>query len=54
MLCNLDDSDKAALAELLREKIADDPYPMSRRIRKLQAILDKLDPPQANWNKSAG
>ena len=45
MLADLDDTDKAALVELLREVIAADRYPLSPRIRKLSAILDKLDPP---------
>ena len=45
MPLDLDDLDKAALLELLREVIATDPYPLSPRIRKLRAILDKLDPP---------
>jgi hypothetical protein len=43
----LDDSDKAALAELLRERIAADPYPLSPRVKRLRAILDKLEPPLA-------
>lgn len=47
MTADLNDTDKAALIELLRQTIAADPYPLSRRIRKLQAILDKVDPPPA-------
>ena len=39
------DDDKAALAELLRETIAADRYPLSPRIQKLRAILAKLAPP---------
>jgi hypothetical protein len=45
MPLDLDDADKAALVELLREVIAADRYPLSPRIRKLRAILDKLVPP---------
>ena len=45
MPLDLDDIDKAALVDLLREVIAGDPYPLSPRIRKLRAILDKLAPP---------
>ncbi len=41
----LDDTDKAIVAELLRETIAADRYPLSPRIRALQRVLDKLDPP---------
>jgi hypothetical protein len=41
---SLDDDDKAALVELLRETIAADRYPLSPRIRKLWAILAKLEP----------
>jgi hypothetical protein len=42
MPADLDDTDKAALAELLRHVIAADRYPLSPRIKKLRAILDKL------------
>ena len=45
MPLDLDDADKAALVELLREVIAADRYPLSPRITKLRAILDKLEPP---------
>jgi hypothetical protein len=41
----LDDSEKAALVELLREAIATDRFPLSPRIQKLRAVLDKLEPP---------
>ena len=47
MPLDLDDNDKAALVELLRQVIAADRYPLSPRIRKLRAILDKLEPPPA-------
>jgi hypothetical protein len=43
----LDDAEKAALAALLRQVIAADPFPMSPRIRRLRAILDELEPPAA-------
>ena len=43
----LDDAEKAALAELLRRAIAADPFPMSLRIRTLRAILAKLKPSAA-------
>jgi hypothetical protein len=45
MPLDLDDTDKAALVELLRGVFGGDPFPLSPRIRKLRAILDKLDPP---------
>jgi hypothetical protein len=45
---DLDDTDKSALAELLRQVIAADPYPLSPRIKTLREILDKLAPPEAN------
>jgi hypothetical protein len=35
----------AALTRLLRDTIDDDRYPLSPRIRLLQAVLDQLDPP---------
>jgi hypothetical protein len=46
MPLDFDDNDKAALIELLREVIAADRFPLSPRIRKLRAILDKLAPPE--------
>lgn len=45
MSSELTDSDKAILAEMLRETIAADRFPLSPRIKSLQVILDKLDPP---------
>ena len=43
---DLTPEDKAILAELLRETIAADyRFPMSPRLRSLQAILDKLEAP---------
>jgi hypothetical protein len=41
----LSDDEKQALVAELRRLIADDRYPLSRRIRTLQGILDKLVPP---------
>lgn len=41
---NLTDADKAALAALLRDMIAADRFPLSPRIRRLRAILAKLEP----------
>jgi hypothetical protein len=38
------EDDNAALIDLLRSTIATDPFPLSPRIRKLRAILAKLDP----------
>jgi hypothetical protein len=45
MTPELNDDDKAILCELLRNTIAADRFPLSPRIRRLQAILDMLDPP---------
>ena len=45
MTPELNDDDKAILRELLRNTIAADRFPLSPRIRRLQAILDMLDPP---------
>jgi hypothetical protein len=44
MSLELDPDEERALAAELRRLIADDRYPLSRRIRTLQGILDKLDP----------
>ena len=41
---NLDPDDYRDIAQLLRETIAADPYFMSPRIKRLKAILAKLDP----------
>jgi hypothetical protein len=43
MPSDLTDSDKALLAEVLRETVAADRYPMSPRVRSLKAILAKID-----------
>lgn len=39
----LDDGDKAVLAALLRQVIAADPVPHSPRVKRLRAILTKLE-----------
>jgi hypothetical protein len=41
----LDDADKAILAELLRETIERDRFPLSPKIKRLKAILAKFNPP---------
>jgi hypothetical protein len=45
MTLDLTAEEAAALAALLRRTIADDRYPVSPRIRTLQAILDRIAPP---------
>jgi hypothetical protein len=45
MSLELDPEEERALVAELRRLIADDRYPLSRRIRMLQGILDKLVPP---------
>jgi hypothetical protein len=42
---DLTGDDRAILAELLRETIARDRFPLSPRVRRLKAVLAKLDPP---------
>jgi hypothetical protein len=44
MVLDLSDDEAAALAQLLRRTIADDPYPLSARLAPLKAIVAKLDP----------
>jgi hypothetical protein len=46
MVLDLSDDEAAALAQLLRRTINDDPYPLSPRLAPLKAILEKLNPPQ--------
>jgi len=46
MVLDLSDQEAAALAELLRRTINNDPYPLSPRLAPLKAILGKLNPPQ--------
>jgi hypothetical protein len=45
MTPDLPDDDKAIRANLLRETIERDRFPLSPRVRRLRAILAKLDPP---------
>jgi hypothetical protein len=45
MVLDLSDDEAAALAQLLRRTIADDPYPLSPRLVHLKAIVAKLNPP---------
>jgi hypothetical protein len=42
---NLSPEDYATLAALLRDTIAADRFPLSPRVRRWRAILDKLEPP---------
>ena len=42
---DLSSQDCAAIAALLREVIAADRFPMSPRIKRMRAILNKFDPP---------
>jgi hypothetical protein len=46
MVLDLSDDEAAALAQLLRRTINDDPYPLSPRLAPLKAILAKLNPPE--------
>lgn len=45
MNLQLDEADATALADLLRETIATDRFPLSPRVRRLRAILAKIEPP---------
>jgi hypothetical protein len=45
MPADLTDAHLDAIAKLLRETIAADRFPLSPRVRRWQAILDKLEPP---------
>jgi hypothetical protein len=47
MTAELTDDDKAILVEHLRETIAADRFQLSPPVRRLKAILVKLDPPAA-------
>jgi hypothetical protein len=42
---DLSPEDCAAIAALLRDTIAADRFPMSPRIKRMRAILNKFDPP---------
>lgn len=48
MPVDLTDADKATIATLLRDTIAADKFPLSPRVRRWKAILDKLKPPPPN------
>jgi hypothetical protein len=48
MHLDLTDNETVALARLLRKTIDDDRYPLSPRVRTLQQILDKIEPPPAH------
>jgi hypothetical protein len=52
---DLTDEDKVALIELLRETVDRSRRLLSPRVRRLRAILDKLDPPAplSGWGKDA-
>jgi hypothetical protein len=52
---DLTDDDKAIIAELLRETVERSRRLPSPRVRRLRAILDKLDPPAplSGWGKDA-
>jgi len=41
----LDDTEKAALAALLRAEIESTRWPLAPRTRALRSVLDKLEPP---------
>jgi hypothetical protein len=45
MTLDLTDDEKLALAAELKRTIAEDRYPLSPRIRTLEAILAKVEPP---------
>ena len=45
-MTDLTDADKTTLAAVLRDTIATDRFPLSPRIRRLKAILDKLPAPK--------
>jgi hypothetical protein len=46
MVLDLSDGEAAALAQLLRRTINDDPYQLSPRLAPLKAILARLSPPR--------
>jgi hypothetical protein len=47
MSLDLSGDEAAVLTRLLRDTIDGDRYPLSPRIRTLQGILDKIEPPPA-------
>jgi hypothetical protein len=44
MLLDLPDDELAALRDLLRRTIDNDPFPLSPRLRAYRAILARIDP----------
>jgi hypothetical protein len=48
MTPDLTDDDKAILAELLRDTIGRDRFPLAPRVRSYKATLDKARPPPAS------
>jgi hypothetical protein len=47
-MLNLADEHRAYLARFLREVIETDCYPLSPRVRRLKALLTKIDPSPAS------
>jgi hypothetical protein len=47
MTFDFTDDEKLALVGMLKRAVADDPFPLSPRVRMLEAILAKLEPPAA-------
>ena len=45
MNIDLSDDEKLTRVDVLKRTIADDPFPLSPRIRTLKGILDKIEPP---------
>ena len=45
MNLDLSDTETTAITQLLKRTIDSDRYPLSPRIRILQGILDKIEPP---------
>src|SRR5215471_17563891 len=45
---DLNDEERDELVRALREVIDGDRFPLSQRVRRLKAILDKLDPPPSS------
>ena len=46
MQYDLSPEDRAAIAELLRDTIKADQFPLSPRIKRMREILHKIDPPE--------
>jgi hypothetical protein len=43
---DLSPEDRAAIAELLRDTIKADRFPMAPRIKRMREILHKIEPPE--------